>query len=210
MRPIVLSLAFTAIAAAEETKTFSFDCEAWAEGAPPQEVFVVDGNIKIAAKDGGKAIVINPNPITDATAQLGDAANGSASIAVKVFASRKGRSMPRFGVSAHGMNGFRLMVNPARKTLELVKTDEVIKSVPFAWTTDTWTKLRLEVKKTGDAAWSIAGRAWPAKGEEPKEPLIQHTDTTLKGQGKSAIWGTPYAETPIYFDDIRIEVAVSP
>lgn len=210
IRPIVLSLAFAAIAVAEETKTFSFDCEAWAEGTPPQEVFVVDGNIKIAAKDGGKAIVIDPNPITDATAQLGDAANGSASITVKVFASKKGRSMPRFGVSAHGMNGFRLMVNPARKTLELVRTDEVIKSVPFAWTTDTWTKLRLEVKKTGDAAWSIAGRAWPAEGEEPKEPLILHTDTTLKGQGKSAIWGTPYAETPIYFDDIKIEVSTSP
>lgn len=197
-----------AAAAAETTKIFSFDCEAWREGAPPQEVFVVDGTIKIAARDGGKAITIDPNPITDATAQLGDSSSGSSSIAARVFASKKGRSTPRFGVSVHGMNGYRLIVNPARKTLDLVKSDEVIKSVPYTWTTDTWTRIRLDVKKTGDTGWSITGKAWPAEGEEPKEPLIQHTDDTLKGQGKAAIWGTPFSETPIFFDDIQVEITV--
>lgn len=205
---LIWSLALSA-AAAETTKTFSFDCEAWSEGAPPQEVFVVDGTIKITARDGGKVITIDPNPITDATAQLGDSSSGSSSIAARVFASKKGRSTPRFGVSVHGMNGYRLIVNPARKTLDLVKSDAVIKSVPYTWTTDTWTRIRLDVKKTGETGWSITGKAWPADGEEPKEPLIQHTDDTLKGQGKAAIWGTPFSETPIFFDDIQIQVTVS-
>jgi hypothetical protein len=191
---------------ADEVKTFSFNADAWTEGDVPKEVFLVDGTIKIAAKDGNKAIMIDPTPITDATAQLGDSSNGSSSIEARVFASKKGRAQPRFGISVHGMNGYRLFVNASKKQLELIKGDAVIKSAPFAWTTDTWTKLRLEAKKTNDTEWTITGKAWPADGEEPKDAAIQHTDTALKGQGKCAIWGTPFSETPIYFDDIKIGI----
>ena len=194
---------------ADDTKTFAFDSEAWAEGDVPKEVFVVDGTVKIAAKDGNKAIMIDPTPITDATAQLGDSSNGSSSIEARVFASKKGRSTPRFGVSVHGMNGYRLIVNIGRKQVELIKADEVLKSVPFTWTTDTWTKLRLEAKKISDTEWIITGKVWPADGEEPKEPAIQHTDATMKGQGKCAIWGTPFSETPIWFDDIKVAITAS-
>ena len=191
---------------ADELKTFSFNCDVWTEGDVPKEVFVVDGTIKIAAKDGNKAIMIDPTPITDATAQLGDSSNGSSSIEARVFASKKGRSTPRFGVSVHGMNGYRLIANIGKKQVELIKVDQVIKSAPFTWTTDTWTRLRLEVKKMSDTEWSITGKIWQADGEEPKEPAIQHTDTAMKGQGKCAIWGTPFSETPIYFDDIKVGI----
>lgn len=196
-----------ALAALSAEKKFAFDCEAWAEGDVPKEVFVVDGTIKIAAKDGGKAILIDPVPITDATAQLGDSANGSASIQAKVFASKKGRSLPRFGVSAHGMSGCRLIVNPPKKTIELQKADQVLASAPFAWATDTWTRLSLTVEKQSDTEWHIAGKAWADGSTEPAEPQIKHTDAALKGQGKCAILGTPLSEMPIFFDDIAIAVA---
>lgn len=203
-------LLLASAARADEMKSFVFNADAWTEGDVPKEVFVVDGTIKIAAKDGNKAIMIDPSPITDATAQLGDSANGSASIEAKVFASKKGRSFPRFGVSVHGMNGYRLIANLSKKQVELVKGDQVVKSAPFNWTTETWTKLRLDVKKTSDTEWSITGKIWAADAEEPKEPAIQHTDATLKGQGKCAIWGTPFAETPIYFDDVKVAVTPAP
>lgn len=195
---------------AGEMKTFSFTADDWAEGDVPKEVFVVDGTIKIAAKDGNKAVMIDPSPITDASAQLGDSSNGSASIEARVFASKKGRSQPRFGVSVHGMKGFRLIVNASRKQLELVKDEQVVKSAPFAWMTDTWTKLKLDVTKTGETQWTITGKVWPAAEAEPKEAAIEHTDATLKGQGKCAIWGTPFSEMPIYFDDIRVAISPAP
>lgn len=211
MKRMLFSLLLLACTArADEMKSFVFDADAWTEGNVPKEVFVVDGTIKIAAKDGNKAIMIDPSPITDATAQLGDSANGSASIEAKVFASKKGRSFPRFGVSVHGMNGYRLIANLSKKQVELVKGDQVVKSAPFNWTTETWTKLRLDVKKTSDTEWSITGKIWSADAEEPKEAAIQHTDATLKGQGKCAIWGTPFAETPIYFDDVKVAVTPAP
>lgn len=191
-------------------KSIVIDCEAWSEGVPPKEVFVVDGTIKIASKDGGKVIMVDPVPIVDATAQVGESAAGSATIEARVFASKKGRSFPRFGVSVHGMSGHRLIVNCAKKQLELIKADEVIASAAFTWTTDTWTMIKLGVATAADGNWQIEGKAWVQGGEEPKEPMIKHQEPAakLKGNGKAAIWGTPFSELPVYFDDIKVQVAV--
>lgn len=43
-----------------DLKTFTFTADEWPEGDPPKEVFVVDGTIKVAAKDGNKAIMVSP------------------------------------------------------------------------------------------------------------------------------------------------------
>ncbi len=112
---------------AQEVKKVAITADLWAEGAPPEEVFVVDGKIEIAAKDGNKALVIHPGTeLVDASAQLGESASGSASIQARVFASKRGRSVPRFGVSAHGLSGYRVYVSPAKKQLELIKGDQTI------------------------------------------------------------------------------------
>lgn len=199
--------ASTAAATGEsKLKILSYDCEAWAEGVPPKDVFVVDGTIKIASKDGNKAIMVDPSPIVDANAQLGESSNGDESIQARVFASKKGRSYPRFGISVHGNSGYRLIVNCAKKQIELVKNDETVKSAPFVWTTDTWTLLKLEAKQRESGKWVISAKAWPADAAEPADAMISHADDKLKGQGKAAVWGTPFSEMPVYFDDIKIEV----
>ncbi len=188
------------------TKRLTFDCSKWEEGVPPKEVFVVDGTIRIAKKDNNKAIMIDPSPIVDASAQLGDSSNGTASIEARFFASKKGRSYPRFGVSVHGMSGYRLIVNCAKKEIELIKNDITIKSAPFPWTTDTWTFVKLEARQQEAKKWIVTAKAWPATGKEPEEAPITHADDTIKGQGKAAIWGTPFSELPIYIDDIKVEL----
>lgn len=135
MKRAALLLLVTSTAFAEPKK-FAFDCEGWAEGEPPKEVFVVEGKINVAAKDGNKALEIGVGELTDANALLGDSANGSASIEVRAFGTKQGRSMPRFAIGVHGQSGYRLVVFAAQKQLQLVKADEVIKSVPFTWTSD--------------------------------------------------------------------------
>jgi hypothetical protein len=208
MKPLLLAACLLATSAlpAQQLQTFELKADDWAEGEPPKEVFVVDGTIKIAARDGNKAIVIDPNPITDASAQLAVSASGSASIEAKILAIKRGRSTPRFGVSVHGMSGHRLIVNPAKKTIELIKNDQTLASAPFAWTSEAWVKVKLEAKKGAGDAWSIIGKAWSADAAEPAEALIKHEEKSLKGQGKCAIWATPFSGEPVFFDDIRISV----
>jgi len=191
---------------AQQLQSFEINADDWAEGEPPKEVFVVDGTIKIAARNGNKAIVIDPNPVTDASAQLAVSASGNASIEAKILAIKRGRSTPRFGVSVHGMSGYRLIVNPAKKSLDLIKNDQTLVTVPFAWTSEVWVKVKLEAKKGAGDAWTITGKAWPADAAEPAEPLIKHVEKNLKGQGKCAIWATPFSGEPVFFDDIKISV----
>lgn len=191
---------------AQQMQTVEIKADDWAEGEPPKEVFVVDGTIKIAARDGNKAIVVDPNPITDASAQLATSAAGNASIEAKVFAIKRGRSTPRFGISVHGMSGHRLIVNPAKKLVELVRNDETLASIPYTWTSEAWLKLKLEAQKGEGTAWNITGKVWLADGAEPAEPQIQHADKGLKGQGKCAVWATPFSGEPVFFDDIKISV----
>lgn len=200
---LALVAATTAFA---DTKKFTFDCEAWAEGEPPKEVFVVEGKINVAKKDNNKALQIEIGELVEACALLGDSANGSASIEVRVFGTKQGRSMPRFSIGVHGQSGYRLVAFPAKKELQLTKNDEVIKIVPLTWTSDAWLKLKLEAKKVAEGKWTISAKAWPADAVEPAEAAVTHEDPTLKGQGKCSIWGTPFSGTPILFDDVKIEV----
>jgi hypothetical protein len=203
--PFVLLVVATSFAHAEPKK-LAMDFEAAEEGTPPSQIMVVEGAITVKAMNGNKVLEIGLDPLVDANALIGDSANGSATIETRVFASKAGRSYPRFGVGVHGQSGYRLIIFAAKKELQLVKNDEVIKSVPFEWKSEAWTKLKLEVKKVAEGKWSLSGKAWSADAEEPKEAQITHEDATLKGQGKCSIWGTPFAGTPISFDDIKIEV----
>ena len=194
---------------AQELKKVDITAESWALGEPPAEVFVVDGKVEVAEKDGNKALVIHPGTeLVDSCAQLATSASGSATIQTRTFASKRGRSVPRFGISAHGLSGYRLYITPAKRQLELLKGDETVASVPFTWTSESWTLLKLEVKKNGDD-WSITGSAWPATEAQPADPMLKHEDKGLKGQGKCAVWATPYSGTPIFFDDIAIEIEVA-
>lgn len=196
---------------AQTAQTFEITADDWSEGEPPKDVFVVAGLIKVAPRDGNKALVIDPGTeLVDASAQLGVSAAGSAKIEAKILAIRRGRSTPRFGVSVHGMSGHRLIINPAKKVLELVRNDQTLTSVPFTWTSEAWVKMKLEAKKSEGDAWTITGKAWPADAAEPAEPLIKHEDKGLKGQGKCAIWATPFSGEPVFFDNIKVTVETAP
>ena len=46
-------------------------------------------------------------------------------------------------------------------------------------------------------------------GEKPAAPLNTHQDDSgMKGSGKCSLWGTPYSENPIHFDDIHLTLEV--
>lgn len=205
---LVCLLAAAALPAiGQEMKKFDINCDAWAAGEVPAEVFVLDGKVSIAEKNGGKAIMIDPGTeLVEASAQLGDSAAGNAVIQARVFASKKGRSSPRFGISVHGMSGPRFYVNPAKKQIELVRGDQSLASASFNWTSDVWLNLRLEVQKGEGDKWVVKAYAWPDKDAQPADAQLKQDVTGLKGQGKCTLWATPYSNTPIYFDDLHIEV----
>jgi hypothetical protein len=199
-------------ASAEAALTsLEINCDTWEEGVPPEDLFVLDGTVKIVTKDGSKAVMIDPVPIVDAGFQIGQSAAGTAIVEARFLASKRGRSYPRFGVSVHGLTGYRLYVNCSRKTLELIHQDTVVKSCPFTWTSETWTSIKLEAILGKDNQWHLGGKAWPSSSPEPADPMLIHQEPRekLKGNGKVTLWGTPFSETPIYLDNIKTQVATA-
>jgi hypothetical protein len=205
-RPALLFALLFTVAQAGESTPLKITAEDWAEGAPPKDVFVVDGTIQVTSQDGNKVLTVQPDPITDASAQLGVSAAGEASIQARILGTKRGRSSPKFGVAVHGMSGHRLLLNAPKRQLELVKNDEVLASAPFTWASGAWVWLKLEARRGEGEAWQITGKVWAAEATEPAEAQIKHADQGLKGQGKVSVWGTPYSEEPIHFDDIEIRV----
>ncbi len=199
--------ALLAAAPAQQKEAFKLEIPA-ADGPLPKEaLFVVEGVWEAVAQEGTRVLQVNPEPITDANAQFGPSAKGGASVTARVFASRQARSYPRFGVSVHGMSGYRLMVNAALKQIELVKSDEVVAKAPFTWTSDTWVNLRLEAARAGEEGpWTISASAWEGENA-PAEPLLKHSDESrMKGSGKCGLWATPYSGKPVFFADVTGEV----
>lgn len=208
LRLSILLLSAISLTASAEPKKLVLDCESWSEGEPPKDVFVVEGVFSVVTAEGNKALQVNVGELVDANAQIGESANGSASIEARVFGTRAGRSVPKFGIGVHGQSGYRLVAFGARKELQLAKGDEVIKVVPLTWKSGEWFKMKLEVKKIEEKKWTVTAKAWPAGEAEPAEAVMTHEDATLKGQGRCSIWGTTFSNTPILFDDLKVEVEV--
>ena len=190
---------------AVELEVAELDVSALAEGEVPREVlFVVDGVFEVRELEGRKCVAVNPLPITDANAQFGNSAKGDAWVEARVYGVKRGRSFPRFGVSVHGMSGYRLMMNAALKQVELVKNDEGVAKAAVSWESEVWLRLRLEAVRAGeDGPWMIRGFVGDAA-----EPVLVHEDGSgMKGTGKCGLWATPYSEQPVYFDGVRGGVA---
>ncbi|MEZ5328634.1 MAG: hypothetical protein R3F19_26615 [Verrucomicrobiales bacterium] len=192
-------------AVADEATTEKFDFEQYEAGTEPDDLFVIEGTFKIGDDDGNKVLELEPLPLSESGVIFGKSLKGAAAVTADLKASKRRRSTPRFGIGLHGISGYRLRVVPATSKLELVKSEEVVKSVEYKWTSDEWLTLRLTIDANADGKWVISGWVWPRGGEVPKEPAITMQSEDKPGQGKASIWGTPYSGTPISFDNIVIE-----
>ena len=67
-----------------------------------------------------------------------------------------------------------------------------------------WTQVRLEIRKVKDGEWQVAGKVWTAGETEPKTGLIAAEEKEEPVSGKASILGSPFAGTPIWFDDLQM------
>jgi len=170
----------------------------------PKEMLVMAGDFAVKQDKDGKYLELPGEPLDTFGLLFGPSVQDDVSACARFYGTKKGRKFPTFGVSLNGANGYRLQVSPAKGALEFFKGDESKLSVPYTWTTETWTTLRITVRKKG-AGWVVEGKAWTAGSPEPKQPMITLDETTAPANARAGIWGSPYSGTPIRFDDLLIE-----
>ncbi|HEV7866074.1 MAG TPA: hypothetical protein VGO90_00225 [Chthoniobacteraceae bacterium] len=205
---LVCALSAERLTAAEPKPLFRMDFEAAAVDQTPEDLMVMAGDFSVKADAGGKGKVLElpGEPLDTYGVLFGPSGQGDQSASARFFGTKKGRKFPSFGVSLGGVGGFRLVVSPAKKALEIYRGEEVQKSVPFEWPTDAWTTLRLQIRKVG-AAWKIEGKAWASSAKEPAEWMIALDNKEEPPSGRAGLWGSPYAGTPIRFDDLLLTPA---
>lgn len=182
------------------------DFESAEVGKLPKDMMVMAGAFEVKQDKDGKHLELPGEPLDTFGLLFGPSVKDDVSASARFFGTKKGRKFPTFGVSLNGVNGYRLQVSAAKGALEFYKGDEAKLSVPYTWTSDAWTALRVTVRKNGDG-WVIEGKAWAAGSPEPEKPLITLEEKTAPTAGRAGIWGMPYSGTAIGFDDLIVEAA---
>lgn len=189
-----------------------FDFQALMPGPVPDEYMPTDQDAKfVIAVDGekNKVLELQPQPIVDGGMLIGKSIKGGCTITAKIKATGKRRTQPRFGVGLHGISGPRLRVVPATKSVEIVRNtdkEEAVAAAPYAWTSATWTWLELSIKPSADGkSATVEGRVWEDGKPRPEKPTLTWASPDAPSQGRASVWGTPYSELAMWFDDIEVK-----
>lgn len=171
---------------------------------------VLAGEFAVQQELENRFLELSPFPLNTFGVIVGPEHGAGTLIRARVRSWQTGKRYPEMGVSLGGAGGFRLMLMPAVAELQIRQEDKIIARSPFAWKSGAWVHLQLESRSAVEGRWTIAGKAWIDGEPVPAESTIRHGSTTQPTTGRAAIWGIPYSEKPIQFDDLIIETRATP
>ncbi len=169
----------------------------------PEDLIVLDGAFAVKEKEGNLFLELPGAPLDTFGVLFGPAEKDGITASARVYATAKGRRFPTFALGLNGTSGYRLQITPAKKALELFRSDTLKTSVPFQWESGKWTHLRLQFRKAS-AGWKIEGRVWFEGQPEPASWMISAEETEEVPAGRAAVFGSPFSGTPIDFDDLVV------
>jgi len=197
-----------AAAAAEVTEDF----ESLAAGAVPSSLMVIEGGWGIVEEAGNKVLELHSEPVVDGAILIGPSLQQAGVVSAKIRAGKSRRAHPRMGVGLYGVSGVKFRLVPARRVVEMVLGDEVAGEAPFdGWSEEVWWRVELAVVSRGDG-WSAEARVWLDGGERPEAATVRVPLPDGPGQGRASLLGTPFANKPVHFDEVRVrdESAAAP
>ena len=176
----------------------------------PDDMLVLEGAFAVREEGGNRFLELPGAPLETYGLLFGPTETNGIAVQARFHGTLKGRRFPTFGVGLNGVGGYRLQVSPGKKMLELYKGDEVLASAPLVWETGAWTMLRLQARRASDGDLKLEGKAWKQGIPEPKGWTVMQSDKTGAPAGRPSLWASPFAGTPIRFDDLKISKAVDP
>ncbi len=189
--------------AAEEAPVFAQDFQQVELGRPPADLLILDGAFAVRAEGEERFLELPGAPLDTFGVLFGPTLTNNAAVTGRIWGTASGRRFPSFALGLGGINGFKVRVSPGKKELELLRGETVLRQLPFAWRSGTWTRLRLQIRQDGNV-WKIEGRAWPADQPEPKDWMLSVEESEPPRPGRASLWGAPYSGTPIRFDDLEL------
>ena len=203
-----LSFGFAALAAATEKPLYENNFEKAEAGKVPDDLMVLGGEFTVKSDGTNKFLELPGAPLDSFGVQFGPTEKEGVAVSARILGATKSRRAPTFGVGLGGVGGFKLQLSPGKKALELLKDQDLKTSVEFDWKSGTWTQFRLQIRKLREGEWRVEGKAWAQGETEPKAWLISFDEKEEPVPGKASVLGSPFAGTPIWFDDLVVEKVV--
>ena len=178
-------------------------------GSLPKDVQRISGNFAVAGFEGKRVLELPGEPLDTFGVLFGPAEHAELDARARVWAAASGRRFPEFGVGVGDVGGYKVLVLPGQKRLELRKGDEVAAAGEMRqpWKTGTWTNVRLRVTKSGEGRWKVEGKSWPADAAEPSAWDLSHEGTEAPSPGRASVWGIPFSGQPLRVDELAAEPA---
>jgi len=206
--PLICGLALFSISVLAESKPFYENNFEKAEvGKVPPDFLVLDGAFSVKEESGNKFLELPGAPLDSFAVLFGPTESSNVVVSVTISGTAKGRRYPTFGVGLNGAAGYKLQVSPAKNRLELYKDQQLKGSVGYEWKSDGWTILRLQVRSAKAGEWKIEGKAWQKDETEPANWMLAFLENKEPPAGRASVFGSPFAGTPIRFDDLVVSVA---
>ncbi len=178
-------------------------------GELPEDLKFANGEFAVSADGGNKFLELPGAPLESFSVQFGPAESENVAVSARIYGTARGRRYPTFGVGLGGVGGWKLQIAPAKKALELLDDQAVKVSVPYDWKSAEWTHLRLQVRKLQAGEWKIEGKVWRAGEDEPGAWTITTETDEEPVPGAASVFGSPFAGTPIRYDDLMMERATA-
>jgi len=168
----------------------------------PEEFLIMDGFFAVKQQENNKFLELPGAPLGTFGILFGSNVLDGVVVSARIYGTNSKRRYPAFGVGLNSLAGYRLMLAPAKRQVELYKGDNEVASFNYDWKPGTWTQFRLQTRKIDEAEWRVEGKLWQEGIEEPADWMIQYSDKEEPYAGKASIWGKPFSGTPILFDDL--------
>ena len=177
-------------------------------GTLPEDLQRINGSFTVVEADGNKLLELPGNPLDTFGVLFGPADRAELDASARAWSLASGRRFPEFGIGIGDIAGYRLMLLPAQKKLELRRNEQAVASATYepTWKSGTWTTMRLRVVKSGNG-WKVEGKAWPSDGQEPQNPIVSLDVTEAPQAGRASVWAVPFSGQPVRFDDLMAEPA---
>ena len=200
----LFSILFPLAAPAEPVYEMNFENEE--VGDYPADFLVLEGEFAIQEEEGNKYLELPGTPLGSFAFLFATNETQGFQISARVRSEKTKRRFPSFAVGVNGVSGYKLRVDPSKKSLEILKREEdSLVQVPYTWESGKWTLMKLRIRKEGDSKWKIEGKAWTEGTDEPADWMITYEETETPVSGKFSVWGKPFSEKPIQYDDLRVD-----
>ena len=175
-------------------------------GQEPDSLFILDGHYSVQEESKGQKYLQLPGtPMGDFGLLFGPRIKDRGlALRFSFFGTQKGRRMPSIAAGIGGVRALRLRLNPAARSLVISHDETILKQVPFVWKDGIWWDVFFQATPSTKGLTLIKCKLWPKQEQEPKAWFLEEEFKHEYEGGKCALWGIPYASTPILFDDLFI------